>query len=121
MSYIHLYLKQVISMNNFRRFREINGESQQDIADFLGIGRTTYTKYETAQIKPPYAKIEKLAQHWNTTVALLMGTKETENPIGIPDEVQSVAEAFMRLPPDAQKEARAYLDFLKQRYKQQDG
>lgn len=106
-------------MNNFKKFREIHGESQQKIADFLGVERTTYTKYETEQKTPPYAKIEKLAQHWNTTVATLMGTKETENPIGIPDEVQSVAEAFMRLPPDAQKEALAYLDFLKQRYKKQ--
>nr|DAE38735.1 MAG TPA: helix-turn-helix domain protein [Bacteriophage sp.] len=103
-------------MNNFKRFRELNGESQQAIADFLGIERSTYTKYETEQKAPPYAKIEKLAQHWNTTVAILMGTKETENPIGIPDEVQSVAEAFMKLPPAAQSEARAYLDFLKQRY-----
>lgn len=63
-------------MNNFRRFRDLHQESQQDIADFLGVGRTTYTKYETGQIKPPYAKIERLAQHWGTTVAALMGTDE---------------------------------------------
>ena len=44
-------------MNNFQKFREANAESQQDIADYLGIGRTTYTKYETGQIKPPYARI----------------------------------------------------------------
>lgn len=118
---IHLYLTQVIPMNNFRRFREANNESQQDIADLLGIGRTTYTKYETGQIKPPYSKIERMAQHWNTTVAILMGTEETKNPIGASDEVISVAEAFMRLPPEAQKEARAYLDYLKQRYKKQKG
>lgn len=106
-------------MNNFQKFREANAESQQDIADYLGIGRTTYTKYETGQIKPPYARIEKLAQHWNTTVAILMGTEEPENPTGVPDEVKSAMEAFMRLPPEAQKEARAYLDFLKQRYTKQ--
>ena len=106
-------------MNNFQKFREANDESQQDIADYLGIGRTTYTKYETGQIKPPYARIEKLAQHWNRTVAILMGTEETENPIGVPDEVLSAMEAFMHLPPEAQKEARAYLDFLKQRYTKQ--
>lgn len=106
-------------MNNFQKFREANDESQQDIADYLGIGRTTYTKYETGQIKPPYARIEKLAQHWNTTVAILMGTEETENPIGVPDEVLRAMEAFMHLPPEAQKEARAYLDFLKQRYAKQ--
>lgn len=104
-------------MNNFKRFRDLHQESQQDIADFLGVGRTTYTKYETGRIKPPYAKIERLAQHWNTTVANLMGTDEdTKNPTGIPDEVYDVAQAFMRLPPAAQTEARAYLDFLKQRY-----
>ena len=46
-----------------------------------------------------------------------MGTdEETKNPIGIPDEVYDVAQAFMKLPPTAQSEARAYLDFLKQRY-----
>lgn len=104
-------------MNNFKRFRELNGESQQAIADFLGIERSTYTKYETEQKAPPYAKIERLAQHWGTTVATLMGTdEETKNPIGIPDEVYDVAQAFMKLPPTAQSEARAYLDFLKQRY-----
>lgn len=106
-------------MNNFQKFREANAESQQDIADYLGIGRTTYTKYETGQIKPPYARIEKLAQHWNTTVAILMGTEETKNPTGVPDEVLSAMDAFMHLPPEAQKEARAYLDFLKQRYTKQ--
>ena len=108
-------------MNNFKRFREAAGESQQAVADFLGIERSTYTKYETERKAPPYAKIEKLAQHWNTTVAILMGTEETKNPIGASDEVVSVAEAFMRLPPEAQKEARAYLDYLKQRYRKQRG
>lgn len=104
-------------MNNFKRFRELNGESQQAVADFLGIDRSTYTKYETEQKAPPYSKIERLAQHWGTTVATLMGTDEgTKNLTGIPDEVLSAAEAFMRLPPEAQREARAYLDFLKQRY-----
>lgn len=103
-------------MNNFKKFREAAGESQQTVADFLGIKRSSYTKYETEQIQPPYARIEKLAQHWNTTVAILMGTEETENPTGVPDEVLSAMEAFMHLPPEAQKEARAYLDFLKQRY-----
>lgn len=104
-------------MNNFKIYREMHGESQQAVADFLGVGRTTYTKYETTQIKPPYAKIEKLAKHWNTTVALLMGTEETKNPTGVPDEVQKIAETFMRLPPEAQSQALEYLDFLKQRYK----
>ena len=104
-------------MNNFKRFRDLHQESQQDIADFLGVGRTTYTKYETGRIKPPYAKIERLAQHWNTTVANLMGTDEdTKNPTGIPDEVYDMARTVMSLPPDARSEARAYLDFLKQRY-----
>ena len=106
-------------MNNFKRFRELNNESQQGIADFLCIGRTTYTKYESGKIKPPYERIERLAQHWNTNVVVLMGEDELENLTGIPDEVLSAAEAFMHLPPEAQKEARAYLDFLKQRYAKQ--
>lgn len=106
-------------MNNFRKFRELNNESQQNVADFLGIGRTTYTKYETAQITPPYDKIEKLAKHWNTTVAMLMGTDETDNPIGLPDGVLRLAEAFKNLPPEAQQEAQMFLDYLKQRYKRQ--
>lgn len=106
-------------MNKFRKFRELNNESQQSIADFLGVGRTTYTKYETAQITPPYDKIEKLAKHWNTTIELLMGAEETEDPTGIPDEVLLLAEVFKSLPPEAQKEAQTFLDYLKQRYKRQ--
>lgn len=108
-------------MHNLKKFRELNNESQQDVADFLGVGRTTYTKYETEQKAPPYFRIEQLAQHWNTTVAMLMGEDQTENPIGIPDEVMVLVESFMHLPPEAQAEARTYLDFLKQRYKRQKG
>lgn len=104
-------------MNNFKKFRELNGESQQAVADFLGIDRSTYTKYETEQKAPPYSKIERLAQHWGTTVAALMGTDEgTKNLTGIPDEVYDIAQKVISLPPAAQTEALAYLDFLKQRY-----
>lgn len=105
-------------MNNFKRFRELHDESQQDVADFLGIERSTYTKYESESKAPPFQRIQQLAEHWGTSVSALMGMDE-KNPTGIPDEVFSVAKSFMNLPPEGQKEAQAYLDFLKQRYKKQ--
>lgn len=105
-------------MNNFKRFRELHDESQQDVADFLGIERSTYTKYESERKAPPFQRIQLLAEHWGTSVSALMGTDE-KNPTGIPDEVYNVVKSFNSLPPDGQKEALVFLDFLKQKYKKQ--
>lgn len=50
-----------------RRFRVASGCTQKKIADFLGIDRTTYTKYETVR-KPELDVIMRLAAFYDVSV-----------------------------------------------------
>ncbi len=53
--------------------------TQQNIADVLGIDRTTYTFYETGVSKPSLVTLAKLADIYNVTVGYLLGVEEN-NP-----------------------------------------
>lgn len=61
------------------RLRKIRTEhklTQQNIADVLGIDRTTYTVYETGVTTPSPATLVKLSQIYNVTVGYLMGVED---------------------------------------------
>lgn len=65
-----------------KRLRQIRVEhklTQQNIADVLGIDRTTYTFYETGVSKPSLVALAKLADIYNVTVGYLLGVEEN-NP-----------------------------------------
>lgn len=65
-----------------KRLRQIRVEhklTQQNIADVLGIDRTTYTFYETGVSKPSLVTLAKLADIYNVTVGYLLGVEEN-NP-----------------------------------------
>ena len=49
-------LKQTLKL-----LREANNYTQENIADFLGIKRSTYSNYETGDREAPWTVIEKLA------------------------------------------------------------
>lgn len=53
--------------------RKESKKSQQNIADYLGVQRATYSGYERGIIVPPYEKIKKLAEYYGVTVSYLMG------------------------------------------------
>lgn len=62
-----------------QRLRKIRVEhkmTQQNIADVLGIDRTTYTFYETGVTKPSLVTLAKLADIYNVTVGYLLGVEE---------------------------------------------
>lgn len=81
-----------------------NKKTQQDLADFLGVRRSTYGEYERNKIMPPYDKLEKLAGYFGVTVDWLVGSsnfKTHEEKFGAVDEL-----------PDISKEMRLILDQL---------
>lgn len=51
-----------------RRFRKEHNYTQQKLADYLGVDRTTYSKYETAVRKPELDAIMKLTALYNVSV-----------------------------------------------------
>lgn len=51
--------------DNLRFHRRRTGYSQQYIADYLSVDRTTYTKYESGVSQMDYEKLAKLANLFN--------------------------------------------------------
>ena len=109
-------------MNRLRQVRQSKGMSQQELAEALHSSQAAISGWETGKYDPGMKNWKAIAELFAVPVDYLIDDvpddKKEASP-GIPDEVMSVAKSFMRLPLEAQKEAREYLDFLKQRYAKQ--
>ena len=66
---------------SLRKIRIENNFTQKNIADVLGIDRTTYTYYETGASNPSPKTLIALSQIYNISVGYLMGVEENR-PIG---------------------------------------
>ena len=96
--------------------------NQQELAEALHASQAAISGWETGKYDPGMKNWKAIAALFGVPVDYLIddsAEEKKETPSGIPDEVMSAAEAFMSLPPEARKEARAYLDYLKQRYTKQ--
>lgn len=61
-----------------RDLREDRDEKQKNIADYLGIKQTTYSKYELGRINIPIEMLIKLADYYNVSLDYLVG--RSQNP-----------------------------------------
>ncbi len=61
---------------NIRKYRVINDLTQQDLADRLGVDRTTYSKYESGKANPQFTNVVKLADIFGITVGELCGSND---------------------------------------------
>ncbi len=85
-------------MRNFKKYRQLNKEKQTDVANWLGIDRSTYSKYEAGTTEPPFSTLVRLAEHWNASVYDLMGYEDEKSPAGrLPGEVIGAAQMLMSL------------------------
>lgn len=64
-----------------RKYRTDRGYTQKKVADYLGIDRTTYTKYETVR-KPELEVIMKLAAFYDVSVDSFLESFFTESKSG---------------------------------------
>lgn len=58
---------------NIRNLREDHDKKQQEIADYLHIKQTTYSKYELGKINIPIEIMIKLADYYHVSVDYLLG------------------------------------------------
>lgn len=79
-----------------KRLKSVRKESkktQQEMADMLGVRRSTYGEYERGKIVPPFDKMEKLASYFKVSVDWLVGNtnfktyeeKYEVNEVAVPD------------------------------------
>lgn len=59
--------------NNIRNLREDQDKTQQELADYLHIKQTTYSKYELGKINIPIEVFLKLADYYDVSIDYLVG------------------------------------------------
>ncbi len=63
-----------------RDLREDADLTQQQIADMLNVGQTTYSRYERGAVSIPCEALVALAQFYHTSVDYLLGLTNNRKP-----------------------------------------
>ena len=58
---------------NIRNLREDNDKIQNELAEYLNVKQTTYSKYELGKINIPVEVLIKLADYYDVTIDYLVG------------------------------------------------
>ena len=80
--YYHYY-KVVPSMmlnQRLKHFRTLSGLTQQQVADVLGLDRSTYAYYESGKTTPDIKSVNKLLKTFNISYYQLMDETDPEGP-----------------------------------------
>lgn len=59
-----------------RLLRTLTGVSQQQVADFIHVNRSTYSYYELVESKPPLDVLCALARYFDVNLGYLTGTEK---------------------------------------------
>ena len=60
-------------VENIRNLREDNDKKQIELAEYLNIKQTTYSKYELGKINIPIEVFIKLADYYDVSIDYLVG------------------------------------------------
>lgn len=66
--------------NRLRDLREDADLNQTQLASYLGMSQTGYSKYETGENDIPTQVLVKLAQYYKTSVDYLLGLTDDKRP-----------------------------------------
>ena len=68
-------------MNRLRDLREDADLNQTQVAKFLGMSQTGYSKYETGENDIPTQVLIKLAKFYHTSTDYILGVSDRREPI----------------------------------------
>lgn len=71
---------QAISMNRLKELREDKDLYQKDIADYLKIDQSNYSKYELEKVNIPIEYLRLLADYYNTSVDYILYRTDERKP-----------------------------------------
>ena len=115
--------------NIFKRLRTSSGLTQAEIAEKLGVSRSTIGMYETGAREPDFETLEKIADFFNVDIDFLLGRTdkttmlpETAGHYYLNDETRKIAQEIFENPDlrslfyvarDIEpEELRAHIDFM---------
>ena len=82
-------------MLKLKILREKTTKSKQDVADFLGVSRPTYTRYENGEREPDYKTLSNLAQYFDVSVDYLLGLTDQKKPVANDEQKLSTNEKLI--------------------------
>lgn len=93
--------------------------TQQQIGDYIGVGRTTIAGYETKDKHPDFDKLRAIATFFNVTTDYLLEIDEKENKNSSNEITMAThrIDAGEDLPEEALAELDEYILYLKYKYK----
>lgn len=104
-----------------RELRKANKWTQQELAEKLGLDRTTISKWERqGGSEPDNLTITKLADIFDVSTDYLLGKSDFRRPL--PQTVAPyLPEGFEELPPEAKEEIFAIIDYVMTKYRKKEG
>jgi transcriptional regulator with XRE-family HTH domain len=85
---------------NLFNIRNQKGETQEQVAESVGISYVSLSRYETGQRMPKMNILAKLADHYGVTVDSLIGTDTKKEP-AIPDRLDdALIDMLVNLSPE---------------------
>ena len=83
-----------ILSNKIKALRKEKKQTQQNMADLLGVRRSTYGEYERGKILPPMDKLKIIAEHFEVSVDFLIGNEEPteEKEIDVSNNLEAALE-----------------------------
>ena len=79
-----------------RELREAKQLSQSEVAKLIGVGRTTYLKYETGENKP-VRKLNELANFFDVSIDYILGKDEDASSIKVNDDESALVRGYRAL------------------------
>ena len=64
-----------MTFENIRNLREDHDKTQREMAEYLNIKQTTYSKYELGKINVPIEMLIKIADYYDVSLDYLVGRK----------------------------------------------
>lgn len=66
------FIKQKPFPEKLKHIRELNGESQTDLAIILSVSRQTIGSYEAGRTEPPFDILRKISKHYRLSLDFLI-------------------------------------------------
>ena len=112
-------------MDVLRQLRKSRDETQQSVADAVGITQQAYANYESGKREPDNAMLLKLARHYETSVSILLGeplpqatspgsmdASGSAESLVISDDARALASSYSRLSDGDKALVRSLVDSL---------
>lgn len=93
---------------NLRSAREKRGVSQKDVAEFIGVAKSTYSLYESGNREPNVHTIKKISDFLNVSADTLLGIDDCAQTIAAHFDGDEYTESEL-------EEIRQFAAFVKNR------